>query len=353
MLLSEKVLVIIRGPTRLDDTAAKNQRALHDFVAMKKLGKAIYIILSVVAVIVTIGSLLSVFRNTESRFLKMLDFPRIQFFIASLASLTLLIVFTKKWHWYDYLLIVGLVGGMIINGRYMIHYTSLVPVVVPAATMVDSSDDQLSILLANVKMSNRKAEPLIDLINDKNPDIILAMEVDEWWNEKLQGIEKEYSYSQETINEVAYGMILYSRYPLEAVDVRYLQNEKVPSFESTITLATGKTISFHSVHPVPPTHFKDLPDNAGQKEIAMKRIGEKIKNRKLPTIVAGDINDVVWSYVDELTGTENILYDVRVGRGFYNSYNANNFLMRWPLDYVFVTEEFRLKKTGTLTPHWV
>ena len=66
-------------------------------------------------------------------------------------------------------------------------------------------------------------------------------------------------------------------------------------------------------------------------------------NRKFPTIVAGDLNDVVWSHVDELTETEHKLYDVRVGRGFYNSFDAENIILRWPLDHVFVTDEFRLK----------
>ncbi len=51
----------------------------------------------------------------------------------------------------------------------------------------------------------------------------------------------------------------------------------------------------------------------------------------------------MWSHVDVLTETENILYDVRVGRGIYSSYNAESIFMRWPLDHVLVTEEFKLK----------
>jgi endonuclease/exonuclease/phosphatase (EEP) superfamily protein YafD len=174
------------------------------------------------------------------------------------------------------------------------------------------------------------------------------MEVNKWWDEKLKVVATDYPYAQHTINDEAYGMVLYSKFPLEKVEVNYLQNKNVPSFESTIRLGNGKRISLHAVHPVPPTHFKDLPDNAGQKETAMKKIGKKVSARKFPTIVAGDINDVVWSYVDQLTGTENILHDVRVGRGFYNSFNADNFLMRWPLDHVFVTEEFQLKELERL-----
>ncbi|PZX55928.1 Endonuclease/Exonuclease/phosphatase family protein [Algoriphagus ratkowskyi] len=92
-----------------------------------------------------------------------------------------------------------------------------------------------------------------------------------------------------------------------------------------------------------------MPDNEGQKETALLQIGKKLKDRQLPTIVAGDINDVVWSYMDELTNTKNILFDVRVGRGFYNSYNAENIFMRWPLDHVYVTKEFNLTKLERLS----
>lgn len=31
------------------------------------------------------------------------------------------------------------------------------------------------------------------------------------------------------------------------------------------------------------------------------------------------------------------------GWGFYNSYNAEKWYLRWPLDPVFVTKEFRLR----------
>ncbi|MDT7828670.1 endonuclease/exonuclease/phosphatase family protein [Pricia sp. S334] len=197
-------------------------------------------------------------------------------------------------------------------------------------------------------MSNRKVQPLLQLIDSKKPDLILAMEVDSWWEEELEILESEYTYAQETINEVTYGMVLYSKYPLKEVEVDYLNNKKVPSFETTITLASGKQFNFHSIHPVPPTRFEDLPDNAGQQENALEKLGQQITDRKYPTLVAGDLNDVVWSYVDELTGTNNILFDVRVGRGIYSSYDAYNFLMRWPLDHIFVTEEFRLNKLERL-----
>ncbi|WP_246124310.1 MULTISPECIES: endonuclease/exonuclease/phosphatase family protein [Bizionia] len=279
----------------------------------------------------------------------MLDFPRIQLFIALFICLLLFVVALKRWKWYDYMLSSLMLLGLIINGSYLIHYTRLVSVEVPFAEKVVATDTKVSLLITNVKMTNRNAQDLHKLIALKQPDLILAMEVDKWWDTNLKVLKNDYPYSQHTTNAVTYGMVVYSKLPLNNLVVHYLNNKNVPSFESTITLESGKQIKFYSVHPVPPTHFKDLPDNAGQEENALKNLGKKISEQKLPVIVAGDLNEVVWSYVDELTGTKNVLYDVRVGRGFYNSYNAENPFMRWPLDHIFVTKEFKLKRLERLS----
>lgn len=52
----------------------------------EKFRKIVYVVLTTISVIVVITSLLSILTNTESRFLKMLDFQRIQIFIFSLVS---------------------------------------------------------------------------------------------------------------------------------------------------------------------------------------------------------------------------------------------------------------------------
>lgn len=309
---------------------------------MKTLRKTVYLMLSLITVIVMLASVLSVFRNTPSNYLKMLDFPRIQFFLTSLITLLLFVIMTRKWRWYDYALVVGLVGGLIVHGTYLVHYTPLFPKRVPAAQTGHAPENRISLLLSNVLMNNRDARPLIDLVRDRKPDLLVVMEVDSWWNEQLSGLENDYPYTQKSINEVAYGMSLYSKFPFEDVQVNRLNNEKVPSFRVTLRLANGREAVLNSVHPVPPKSFEKFPDNQGEKEVALRKVGRDVAASALPNIVAGDFNDVVWGYTDLLTGTDDLLYDVRVGRGFYNSFDATSWFMRWPIDHIFVTQEFAL-----------
>jgi len=315
---------------------------------MGKCKKYIKIILLVLASIIAIASILSVFRNNEIRYMKMLDFPRIQIFIVSAISLVLVGIMLRKRKWYYNFIFIGLLIGIVINGSYLINYTPIVSTEVPTYSTVENTDQVVSILVANVKMSNKNTTSLLNLISQKKPDLVLAMEIDSYWNKKLEHLENEYPYYQRTINDVAYGMVLYSKFPFEDLDVSYLTNENVPSFESLIKLDNNKNFILHCLHPVPPVYFEDLPDNKGEDEVAMKIIGQKVSNSNYPSIVAGDFNDVVWSHVDEITQTKKLLFDVRVGRGFYNSFSAESLLMKWPLDHVFVTKEFEVKKLERL-----
>lgn len=317
---------------------------------MKQIKRTIYVVFTVISIIIFFCSILSVFRNTEHRFLKILDFPRIQFIIIAFIVFSSILTLVKKWRWYDYLTVLGLLACILINGNYVINYTFLVPkTVAEVNNKYLTSDNQISLLIANVKMTNRNTQPFLNLVNAVKPDVIIAMEVDNWWSNAIKSIKSQYPYSKEITNNKAYGMSLYSNKLLKDIKINYLTNPNVPSIESVVKLNDTTDVLLYSVHPVPPTHFKNLPDNQGEKELEIIKLGNLIDNRDIPIIVAGDFNDVNWGCTDKLTETKDLLYDIRVGRGFYNSYNAENCFMRWPLDHVFVTEEWKLVKISRLS----
>ncbi len=62
----------------------------------------------------------------------------------------------------------------------------------------------------------------------------------------------------------------------------------------------------------------------------------------LPQIVFGDLNDVAWSHTTELFRKTSELLDPRRGRGFYSTFSAHSWFVRYPLDYIFCSKEFGL-----------
>ncbi len=62
------------------------------------------------------------------------------------------------------------------------------------------------------------------------------------------------------------------------------------------------------------------------------------------------MNDVAWSHTSELFRRISGLMDPRVGRGLLPTFHADHSLLRWPLDHVFVSADFKVDDMERL-PH--
>ncbi|RYE37024.1 MAG: endonuclease/exonuclease/phosphatase family protein [Sphingobacteriaceae bacterium] len=204
-----------------------------------------------------------------------------------------------------------------------------------------SKSSRISILIANVLMKNRNTDTLIKMIRTKNPTLFVTMEVNNWWVSKLSMFNKDYPYKVFFPTDNTYGMCLYSQLPLTDAKVLFLTNKNVPSIHCKVTLANGKTFQLLAIHPVAPKPSIH-PDNMGKIENGLLKAAQLITRQQIPTLVAGDFNDVAWSYNTTQFANISKLKDVRCGRGLYNTLDANFSFFRWPLDHVFVSDEFRV-----------
>ena len=82
----------------------------------------------------------------------------------------------------------------------MVNYTPLVAQAVPEASGDYTAADEFDILLSNVKMNNQMH--LLALIEEKRTDLVLVMEVNEWWDAELKSIETSYPHMSKRINSV-------------------------------------------------------------------------------------------------------------------------------------------------------
>lgn len=284
------------------------------------------------------GTVLSLVRRPHWIF-RMWDFPRLQ--IAVLAGVAAATQLSRRSSARAERVVGALNAAVVAWQAYRIHtYTPLTTPTVKRATKHDPAN-RIVLMMTNVLMENEQHDRLIDLIDEVDPDVVLAVEVNARWNRALDPLREHYPFAIRRPQENYYGMVLLSRFELVEPRVDFLVQEDIPSFHTRVRLPSGVEVTLHGLHPRPPEPIRDQPSSPRDAELVIvgRAIGEGAND---PTIVAGDLNDVAWSPTSELFVRLSGLLDPRVGRGFYNSYNANNPLMRYPLDHVFHSTHFKL-----------
>jgi len=278
--------------------------------------------------------------------IRMFDFPHIQLTILTFVALvSYFIKFDVKW-WEDYVFVTIISACLVYQIMKIAPYTAFAPFEVGNASEDADKNDELKFYSANVLQKNAKFDLLNDEIKRKDPDVILLMETDSIWMNQVEDAVSKYPYRVEAPIDNTYGMLLYSKLEMINPQLKFLVDDSIPSIHTILKLRSGKQIMFHAIHPTPPMP-QENPSSA-DRDGEMMLVAKMARERNLPTLVAGDFNDVAWSSTSRLLKNAGRLLDVRVGRGFYNSFDAGSFLFRWPLDHFMVSEEFRVVaiKTG-------
>ncbi len=166
------------------------------------------------------------------------------------------------------------------------------------------------------------------------------LRVDQWWEQALESLEADYPHTLKKPLDNAYGMLLHSRLELVDPEVRYILKDSIPSMHMQVELPSSDRVYMHFVHPNPPN--PKYATETTERDAELLIVGREVAKGGKPAIVAGDFNDVAWSTTTTLFQKASGLLDPRVGRGMYNTFNAESFFLRWPLDHVFHTDHFKL-----------
>jgi endonuclease/exonuclease/phosphatase (EEP) superfamily protein YafD len=306
-------------------------------------------LLSAISLIMSAGVFITFIRNDYWVF-KVMEYPRLQ-------KLFLVIMILGVWAYrYPPRSYFGWISFVVLcaAGCYLVYkilpYTVFNPKEMKNVKSA-SKDNELRLFAANVYQDNRAYDRMLTQIRKTDPDIIFLLETDKEWAEAVAVLDKDYPYSLKEPLENTYGLILLSRLELKDARVNYLVKTDIPSVEATVLLRSGRRFKLWGLHPEPPVPGENLYATAKDKELM--KVAFKARDCGLPCIVFGDLNDVAWSHTTELFRKTSNLLDPRRGRGFYSTFNAKSWFMRFPLDYIFCSKEFgfismkRLPKNGS------
>ena len=271
----------------------------------------------------------------------MFDYPHVQLTILTLVALLVYFFRFDLRNWRDYTFVIILSACFLLQLSKIFPYTPFAKVEVGENTEIEPSNS-ISILSSNVLQKNDQYQRVVDEVLMRNADFLIFTETDKIWRDELQKRLEKFDYREkmEMPLDNTYGMIIYSRFPLEDEKIRFLLEDSIPSMHMKVILPSGKPVEMHVIHPTPPMPPHD--ESSTDRDAQMMMVAEMAKNSTFPVIVAGDFNDVAWSETTALFQNVSSLLDPRVGRGFFNTFNVNSWIMRWPLDHLFVSEHFKL-----------
>jgi endonuclease/exonuclease/phosphatase (EEP) superfamily protein YafD len=274
-----------------------------------------------------------------------MDFPRLQFAIFIATLLVVDFLFLNMQSVLTWLLISIAALCLIRQLWWILPYTLLWPIEVKKASS-SSFENQISILTANVLTPNRKADLLIRLVKEHNPDVLVTLESDQWWEDQLKVLEADMPHCVKCPLDNLYGMHVFSKLPLDEQEICYLVEDDIPSIHTTLKLRSGKTVRMHFVHPAPPSPTEN-PESA-ERDAELVIVAQSVAESDQPVIVTGDLNDVAWSATTRLFRKISGLLDPRVGRGMFNTFHADFAFLRWPLDHLFHSQHFTLNSIKRL-----
>ncbi|CAN5855222.1 endonuclease/exonuclease/phosphatase family protein [soil metagenome] len=283
--------------------------------------------------------------KTHYWWVRIFDFPRTQIALLAFLFLGTYLWFFEPDQTLEWLYVFLLVGAILVQAIFVLPFTPLYKVEALASEK-QVPQNHFSFMIANVRMTNTSYDSFLREVGRNDPDLLLINEPDNRWARALSGLDDIYPYQIKCPQDNTYGMMFFSKVKVVEHQIHYLVKEDIPSFYIVLQLNSGLHFDLFTVHPEPPRVGNDTDTREAELLIA----GRMAQKTAYPSLVAGDLNDVAWSHTTRLFKRVSGLLDPRIGRGFFNTYNAKMPVFRYPLDHIFYHPSFRLVRLTRL-PH--
>lgn len=295
-------------------------------------------ILSIILILATAMALL--FR--KEWWIKVFDFPRLQIISLLTPGIIIQIIWFQG-NAFSWIILSFSLLAFAIQFSYIAPYFPFSKKEIPDSD--PNTEAHISFLISNVRMSNRKCDKLKELIVNYSSDIVLLVETNQWWADAMETVMSDYPHQVKRPLENTYGMLLYSKIPIQNASIEYIVKEEVPSIHGIVE-KNGVKIALSCLHPEPPAPEEADTSKPRDKELII--MGKRIREQNLPHVVMGDLNDVAWSDTSNQFTKIAQMKDPRKGRGFMNTFHAKIPVIRWALDHIFISHGLRVTQMKRL-----
>lgn len=265
-------------------------------------------------------------------YLEIFSHFQLQYFVLSAIALVL-IGLTR----YKVAFLVGLVCTAAIGTQIVSWY-------LPPKFLIPGGDSNLRVLISNINTQNQQFEEVLAFARQENPDLALFMEVDDTWKNRLDELKSQLPYSSGETSPYNFGILLYSRYPFNAVQQIDFSEDSTPSVVANVTV-NNQDIAVVGTHPVPPLrseyfHFRNRQ---------LDQMAQYLKTVEDTKLVMGDFNITMWSPYYKRMMRHTGLKNARKGFGLRPSWPTKGtytFLPSWaallfsiPIDHCLVSPD--------------
>jgi len=285
------------------------------------------------------------FLVSKKWWIRAFDFPHLQISVLNTFTLFSFLFFANFNNVPDICILVLLFFALVYQLVIIYPYTPIARKQI-TNTSIKNSLASIRVFSANVLQDNRDFDQFLRVFKKANPDIAILLETNSWWQKKLSVLKEDYPHTVEHPLENYYGIILLSKFKLDHMEVKFLVDDEIPSIHGKVQLRNGMWVTIYCLHPMPPSPTEN--EKSLNRDAELLIVAKEIKKEDYPVIVLGDLNDVAWSHTTRMFQRISQLLDPRIGRGFYNTFHVNYPIFRWPLDHLFVSDDFKLAELRRL-----
>ncbi len=159
----------------------------------------------------------------------------------------------------------------------------------PATPVAGTTANQapIKLIAANLYYALKDPAATRAFLAAQSADLLVLSEFTPRWRQKLSDLDRTYPYFALRARRNAWGIAVYSKYPLRAVEDLALGDE-VSSHLRVVAELPGGLAEVYAVHPASPSS----PAQARQRNTQLRRLAQRLTaaDPALPKIVAGDFN---------------------------------------------------------------